>query len=80
MNQIDDLETLRREYPGFRIWMETIGDRTRYIACRTHLGNSPHTVVTTDLAELLGALADEPLQQASARPSDIRPTQQRPGP
>jgi hypothetical protein len=74
VNHSDELATLRREYPGFRIWMETIGGRTRYIACRTHLGKSPHTVVTTDLAELLAALAGEPRQQASARPSDTRPT------
>ena len=53
----DELVTLRREFPGFRIWMEVVGDRTRYIARSRHLGKSPHTVVTADPAELLAALA-----------------------
>ena len=45
----DQLAALRDEFPGFRIWRETIGDRMRYIARGAGLGISPHTVVTDEL-------------------------------
>jgi O-methyltransferase involved in polyketide biosynthesis len=64
----DELAVLRREFPGFRIWMEVIGDRTRYIARSVHLRNSPHTVVTDDLGELRGALGGDADQRASTPP------------
>ena len=51
-----DLAALRRDFPGFRIWREVTGDRTRLVAIRRHRGTSPHTVVTADLAELRSVL------------------------
>jgi O-methyltransferase involved in polyketide biosynthesis len=68
----DELAVLRREFPGFRIWMEVIGDRTRYIARSMHLRNSPHTVVTGDLGELRGALGGDGGQRTSSPPFDTR--------
>lgn len=46
------LPALRADFPQFRIWRETEGNRTRYIARSLCLGVRPHTVVTADLAEL----------------------------
>jgi hypothetical protein len=56
---IDDpkLAALRAEFPQFRIWRESIGQRRRYIARRLDRGTSPHTVVTPDLDELRTALS-----------------------
>ena len=56
----DELATLQREFPRFRIWQETIHDRVRYVARSTHTGLNPHTVVTDDLAELRAALEPAP--------------------
>ena len=58
-----ELPDLRDQFPHFRIWRETTGSRTRYIARRLRPGIHPHTVVTADLAEL-GA----ELSAASAQP------------
>ncbi|MGH3273490.1 MAG: hypothetical protein ACRDNZ_04095 [Streptosporangiaceae bacterium] len=46
------LPALRADFPQFRIWRETAGNRTRYIARSLRFGIRPHTVVTADLAEL----------------------------
>jgi hypothetical protein len=51
------LPALRDDYPRFRIWRETTGTRTRYIARRLSPGAHPHTVVTSDLSELRAELA-----------------------
>lgn len=54
------LPALRDEFPQFRIWRETTGNRTRYIARRLSRGTHPHTVVTSDLAELRTELTADP--------------------
>jgi O-methyltransferase involved in polyketide biosynthesis len=69
----DELAAFRDEFPGFRIWREVIGDRTRYIARGAHLGISPHTVVTDELSELRTALGADAGQQAATVPFDTRP-------
>jgi len=47
------LAELRRRFPAFRIaWELTQGRRPRYVAQRVRDGIHPHTLVTTDLAEL----------------------------
>lgn len=59
-----DLSATRRAFPGFRIWRETVGDRTVYVARRRQPGTRPHTLVTTDPHELRAALADTARQAA----------------
>jgi hypothetical protein len=65
----EELARLCRDFPDFRIWRETTGDRTRYIARSPHLGTSPHTVVTDNLDELRemlrNARADQPTSARS---------------
>lgn len=56
-----ELAALQREFPGFRIWREAAGERTRLVAVRRHRGLSPHTVVTGDLAELRAVLTRPPV-------------------
>jgi hypothetical protein len=51
-----DLAALQRDFPGFRIWQEATGERTRLVAVRRQHGTSPHTVVTADLTELRAVL------------------------
>jgi O-methyltransferase involved in polyketide biosynthesis len=51
-----ELASLREEFPGFRIWRETTGERVRYVARSQRPGLNPHTVVTDDPAELRAAL------------------------
>jgi hypothetical protein len=51
------LPAVRTDFPRFRIWRETVGNRTRYIARSLHQGTRPHTVVTADLAELRAHLS-----------------------
>jgi hypothetical protein len=51
------LATLRREFPGYRIWLDPTHSRDRFVARRQHPGPGPHTVVTSDPAELRTALA-----------------------
>jgi hypothetical protein len=53
-----ELAHLQEDFPGFRIWQEITGERTRLVAVRRHLGISPHTVVTTEAAELRAALGN----------------------
>jgi hypothetical protein len=52
-----DLAALQRDFPGFRIWQEATGERTRLVAVRRHQGLSPHTVVTAEANELRAALS-----------------------
>jgi hypothetical protein len=51
------LPAVRSEFPQFRIWRETEGTRTRYIARGLSPGVRPHTVVTADLSELRAELS-----------------------
>jgi hypothetical protein len=50
------LAAVCEEFPGYRIWREIIGDRTRYIARSLRPGTRPHTLVTADLDELRDTL------------------------
>jgi hypothetical protein len=50
------LADLQKQFPGFRIWREMTGDRSRYVARSARPGLNPHTVVTDDLGELCTAL------------------------
>ena len=63
------LPALRDEFPDFRIWRETTGNRTCFIARRLSWGTHPHTVVTADLAELRAELGADP---TTAEPPDAR--------
>jgi hypothetical protein len=40
------------DFPEFAIWREHTGERVQYIARRNHGGVHPHTIVTSDPAEL----------------------------
>lgn len=51
------LAALRREFPGYRLSLETARGRYRFVARRRNPGTGPHTVVTSDLPELRAALA-----------------------
>jgi len=51
------LAVLRREFPGYRIWLDPVPGRQRFVARRRRPGPGPHTVVTSDPAELRAALA-----------------------
>lgn len=61
-----DLDTARRDFPGYRIEVEPVPGRRRFIARRTEPGPGPHTLVTSDLAELRAELS--PTQQPTASP------------
>jgi hypothetical protein len=50
------LAALRREFPRYRIWLEPVHGHYRFVARRQHPGTGPHTVITTDPAELRTAL------------------------
>jgi hypothetical protein len=63
------LATLQEEFPAFRIWQETTLTGPRYIACSRHLNQSPHTLITRDLAELRAELSAAKPQPAPASPS-----------
>lgn len=52
-----ELADLQQDFPGYRIWQERMGARIRLVAVRCNPGTSPHTLVTTDVAELRAALA-----------------------
>ena len=66
----DELASLRKDFPRFRVWRETIGDRVHYVARSQHPGLNPHTVVTDDLAELRAALEPSPdAARIHARPA-----------
>jgi O-methyltransferase involved in polyketide biosynthesis len=61
-----DLTMLKAEFPAFQIWREDLHGRARYVARSLHSGLNPHTVVTSDLAELRDAL--EPAKTAGMVP------------
>jgi len=56
----DVLFGLQQEFPGFRIWQESHGDRKRYVACRVLASTRPHSVVTADPDELRDVLSGKP--------------------
>ena len=62
---------LRADFPQFRIWPETTGARTLYVARRLCRDTHPHTLVTADLNELRAALSEDPglLEKASSAQS-----------
>ncbi len=62
----DPLLALQHEFPRYRICQETICGRARYVARSLEHGLRPHTVVTSDLAELQAAL--EPSQYGALIP------------
>ena len=62
----DDLTVLRAEFPAYKIWQEHTPGRARYVARSLRDGLNPHTVVTSDLAELRNAL--EPARPAGMIP------------
>ena len=53
----DVLFGLQQEFPGFRIWQESHGERKRFVACRIVASIRPHSVVTADPDELRDALS-----------------------
>jgi hypothetical protein len=53
-----ELADLQQAFPGYRIWQEPMGDQIRLVAVSRKPGNSPHTLITADLAELRAALAN----------------------
>ena len=67
----DQLTALRSDFPAFRIWQETTGDRNRYVARSLHPDTRPHTVVTADLDELRAILAAAPSPLAPPRTSKL---------
>ena len=63
MSEIDEhharqqeLADLQQAFPRYRIWQEPMGDRIRLVAVRRAPGTGPHTLVTTEPAELRAAL------------------------
>jgi hypothetical protein len=50
------LDVVRRDFPGYQIDVELTMERPRYVARRTHPGPGPHTLITSDLAELRAEL------------------------
>jgi hypothetical protein len=50
------LDAARRDFPGYQIDVELTMERPRYVARRTHPGPGPHTLITSDLAELRAEL------------------------
>jgi hypothetical protein len=59
----DPLPALQAEFPGHRIWRESLYGRIRYVARSLHLDLNPHTVITADPEEMRTALA-------SSRPAE----------
>jgi SAM-dependent methyltransferase len=62
----DYLASVEADFPHYRFWREAVRNQTRYVARSRYGGVHPHTVVTTDLAELRDALGDAPAQPQSA--------------
>jgi hypothetical protein len=52
-----ELDAARRDFPGYQIDVELTVERPRYVACRTRPGPGPHTLITSDLAELRAELS-----------------------
>jgi hypothetical protein len=53
----DVLLGLQRDFPGYRIWQESHGERKRFVASRIVASIRPHSVVTADPDELRDALS-----------------------
>jgi hypothetical protein len=51
-----DVAAMEAEFPEFAIWREYTGGRIQYIARRMRRGVHPHTIVTSDPAELRACL------------------------
>lgn len=62
----DDLRELRAEFPDYVLWYEQTPRRAQYVGRCLHLHARPHTVITSDLAELRDALRQGQAQQAHA--------------
>jgi len=72
----DDLATMQADFPSYRFWRESARNRTRYVARTRFGGENPHTVVTSDLAELRAVLDDSrtgpsPTPASSAEQSEL---------
>ena len=50
------LAALREEFPAYRVWLEPANGQYKFIARRLRPGTGPHTIVTSDPAELRAAL------------------------
>ena len=50
------LDAARRDFPSYQIDVELTMERPRYVARRTRPGAGPHTLITSDLAELRAEL------------------------
>jgi len=55
-----EIADLQQDFPGYRVWQEAMGDRIQLVAVRRKAATSPHTLVTTDVAELRATLAKSP--------------------
>lgn len=56
-----ELADLQEDFPDYQIWQEPMGVHIRLVAVRRKPGIGPHTLVTTDLAELRTALSNSTL-------------------
>jgi hypothetical protein len=56
--EADELQGLRAEFPAYLFSQEQLPDRERYTARGRSLAVSPHTVISSDLAELEKVLRD----------------------
>jgi hypothetical protein len=54
-----ELAGLQEDFPGFRIWREVTGEHVRLVAVRRRRGTSPHTVITSEAAELRDLLSGQ---------------------
>jgi hypothetical protein len=55
-----DVAAMEADFPEFAIWREYAGERVQYIARRMRREVHPHTIVTSDPAELRACLATRP--------------------
>ena len=70
--ELADLQSARRDFPGYEIDLDLALDRRRFIARRTGPGPGPHTLITGDLTELRTELA-------ATRPAPPLPRSRPPG-
>jgi hypothetical protein len=50
------LDAARLDFPSYQIDVELTAEHPRYVARRTHPGPGPHTLITSNLAELRAEL------------------------
>jgi len=63
-----ELTRTQNEFPQFRIWSETVGDRPRrFVARRRSPDINPHTVITGDLDELRATLTNATAPRVTAQ-------------